>query len=126
MMDVDWAISPPKAEVARAWPPTAKPDMRFMNVLKRIECFLRRGQLIWFRNADDSSTLAVAYTDPVGQKYAYRHWPDSLKVYLNEDGSVHAEARKGEYVRHWIAADDTNMIYMMLQNSEVYLAPLEE
>jgi hypothetical protein len=128
MDEVDWTINPPKIEIRNAWPPRHNPPMTFINFMKRIECFIRRSKLVWLRGIDDTVVLAVAYTEFDGRRYAYRWWPDGVKVYLNEDGTVEqVSAKKDEvYVRHWIAEDETNKIYMWLQNSEVYLEPLED
>jgi hypothetical protein len=104
---------------ANLWPPKQKVGL---SILKRIDAFLKKGKLVWLRDFDDVQFLSVAFTGSNGLRYAYRIWPHYHLVILNDDGTVSPQKddNEYEYVRHWIWANETDKIYMFMQNSEKY------
>jgi hypothetical protein len=110
------------AKPAAKWPPRHGPGIDLISLFKRAEAIGRRGKLVWLRDVDEVHTLAVAYEDSEGQLIAHRQWPNHRPIILNEDGTVKSkDDGKVPYCKHWIAARDTDMIYMLMQNSDTYL-----
>jgi hypothetical protein len=110
----------PRAE-APAWPPRCTP-FTIANLLVRFESLIRNGTLIWLRDIDERQTLRAAVKNKKDELIVYRWWPNYIPLVLNDDGSVTSVApKRAPYTRHWIAADQTNKIYMLVKNSETYL-----
>lgn len=110
---------PPESE-ENPWPPKRSAGLALP---KRIDAAIRGGQLVWLRDYDEVHTLAVA-VEIDGVRHAYRIWPCYRRLVLNDDGSVSSETEKAAYTRHWIWADQTSMVYMLMENSEKYAEPL--
>lgn len=112
---------PPESDES-PWPPKRPIGVALP---QRIDAFLRRGRLVWLRDYDEVHALAVAVTDAEGVRYAYRIWPCYRRLVLEDDGTVFCDDEKAKYVRHWIWADQTDMVYMLMKNSEKYAEPMQ-
>jgi len=71
-------------------------------LLKWLWAKLTGGKLVWLRDHDGETTLAIARRDPWGDLFAERHWPFSIKlVRLADDGTVTEHSGRTCYVRQW-------------------------
>lgn len=108
------------------WPPRVQYDRGLLNVLKRIQAFLTRSELVWLRDYDEFRTLAVVKKRANGVRVAARFWPGFRMMILNDDGTVTSDDQQANYVSHWIAVNETEKTFMLLQNSETYAEPDKE
>jgi hypothetical protein len=115
---------PPKSK-DDPWPPRGQPHATVLNVLKRTEAKLFGAKLVWLRDCDECQTLAVARRDDSGVLRAPRFWPCYRMLTLNDDGTVASDDNATQYVRHWIAVNETDKVFMLFQNSEIYAQPIE-
>jgi len=120
-------IRPVIHEGESVWPPRRKPGWSAMAIIKRIQAFITGGQLVWLRDHDEIQSLAVANLARDGKLYSARFWPGFRALRLNENGTVVClDNENGKYTRNWVATDESKMIFMAIQNSEVYAEPLKD
>lgn len=111
-------------KIDRSWPPTRKVGYSPIALMKRLDAWLRQGSLVWLRDFDGECALSVAYhSQSSGFYISHRVWPYEGRVVLKEDGNVDTD---NLFVVQWIAADDTNKVFMYMKNTETYLQPLPE
>jgi hypothetical protein len=114
------------ADTYSPWPPKTPVGFSIDAVAKRLHAFFTRGTLIWLRDFDECQSLTVAHRNFKGDLVAPRMWPFYREVILLEDGNVYCPHIEDQFVRHWIEANQTRMIFMLLQNSEVYAEEAKE
>lgn len=120
-------IRPVVIDGESVWPPRRKPGWGFMSTIKRIQALISGGQLVWLRDHDETQTLVVANRARDGKLYSARYWPSFRSVQLNDNGTVLClDKANGSYVRNWVACDESKMVFMAIQNSEIYANPLAD